>query len=353
MDTGHRPRVLIVSRHDPLEPRPQPLQTLGAADGLAAAGAQVTLLMDAPAHRDRNTVEAHLGRPLHPRLALHFAEGKHPGVRGLRRRWATVHLISAGADAVLSRDMRVTAQLASLGCLVPPRIHEWHSLPTALGQGDEGEVGAAHGADAHLFVSEGLRDLVVGSFEIRVPSLVVGNGCSLDPGAAQRALAGLEAANRVLGASLLRGPADDALAEQLNGLSADIELVRTGPGTELGVLSPAELAQALPGCLCQLALYRDDRNTREFASPLKVAGALSTGVPLVASDLPSVRALVADGETALLVPVGDAAALASAIDRLDRDRALAHRLAGAALEQAPEHSWQRRGERLLAFVEAL
>jgi hypothetical protein len=353
VEKTHRPRVLIVSRHDPLAPRPQPLQTLWAADGLAAAGARVTLLMDAPAPRDRAMIEAHLGRSLHPRLALHFAEGAHPGVRGVRRRWATVRLIAAGADAVLSRDMRVTAQLASLGRLVPPRIHEWHSLPTALGQGDEGEAAAARGADAHLFVSPGLRDRIVDGFEIRGPVLVAGNGCLLDPAAAQRALTGLETAHRVLGASLLRGPADDALAEQLDGLPATLELVRLGPGTPRGLLSPAEVAATLPGCLCQLALYRDDRNTREFASPLKVAGALSTGVPLVASDLPTVRALVAHGETALLVPAGDARALTEAIHRLDRDRALARRLAGAALEQAPRHSWRRRGERLLALVEAL
>ena len=353
MDTTHRPRLLVVSRFDPLAPRPQPLLTRWAADGLAAAGARVTLLMDAVEPRDRAAVEAHLGRPLHARMALRFAASAHPGVRGLRRRWAMVRAIAAGVDAVLTRDMRVTAQLASLAPLGPPRIHEWHALPTALGQRDEGEARAARGADAHLFVSQGLADRVISTFEIRKPSLVVPNGCHPDSEAARRAVGELPSARRVLGASLLRGPADDALVDGLDPLPGGLELVRTGPGTPRGVLSPAELADLLPGSLCQLALYRDDRNTRKFASPLKVAGALASGVPLVASDLPTVSALVRPGEDALLVTPGDGPALRDAIDRLHRDRALATRLAEAALARAPDRSWRRRGERVLALVEAL
>lgn len=49
---------------------------------------------------------------------------------------------------------------------------------------------------------------------------------------------------------------------------------------------------------------------------LVVAEALACGCPVVAHDLPAVRALVHHGESGLMVPAGDTAALAAAIERL-------------------------------------
>jgi glycosyltransferase involved in cell wall biosynthesis len=53
---------------------------------------------------------------------------------------------------------------------------------------------------------------------------------------------------------------------------------------------------------------------------------LSLGKPLVATDLPGARALVADGENGWLVPPGDAGAMAEAIARFARDPGLAARM---------------------------
>ncbi|MCW5700230.1 MAG: glycosyltransferase family 4 protein, partial [Rhodospirillales bacterium] len=50
--------------------------------------------------------------------------------------------------------------------------------------------------------------------------------------------------------------------------------------------------------------------------PKSLLEAAASAVPMVATDVPGCRALVVDGETGLLVPVRNAAALAEAIDRL-------------------------------------
>lgn len=63
--------------------------------------------------------------------------------------------------------------------------------------------------------------------------------------------------------------------------------------------------------------------------PCKVYDALAVGVPLITADTPAVRRLLRDGQHALLVPPGDARALAEAIMRLKRDPALGARLAAA------------------------
>jgi glycosyltransferase involved in cell wall biosynthesis len=63
--------------------------------------------------------------------------------------------------------------------------------------------------------------------------------------------------------------------------------------------------------------------------PNKAFQALACGTPLVTADTPAARELLVDGESALLVPPGDPAALAAAVRRLAADPGLARRLSAA------------------------
>jgi glycosyltransferase involved in cell wall biosynthesis len=94
----------------------------------------------------------------------------------------------------------------------------------------------------------------------------------------------------------------------------------------------------------------DSATARLFTSPLKLFEAMASGRPVVASDLPSIREVLVHEQNALLVPAGDSRALASAIDRLLRDRDLARRLAARAFEDGRAYSWDRRAEALEDFL---
>lgn len=69
--------------------------------------------------------------------------------------------------------------------------------------------------------------------------------------------------------------------------------------------------------------------------PLVLIEAAALGKPIVATDIDGNRDIIADGETGLLVPPGDPAAIASAAGRLLDDPALSARLAARARAEIP------------------
>jgi len=72
--------------------------------------------------------------------------------------------------------------------------------------------------------------------------------------------------------------------------------------------------------------------------PHTVVEALAVGTPVISTDVGGVPEVVRDGENGLLVPAGDAAALAAAIERFFGDDELRERLAGAAVESVAGHT---------------
>ena len=82
--------------------------------------------------------------------------------------------------------------------------------------------------------------------------------------------------------------------------------------------------------------------------PHVIVEALAVGTPVIASAVGGVPEVVRDGENGLLVPAGDADALAAAIRRLLGDDDLRARLAAAAAPSVESYS----AERLLGQIEA-
>jgi glycosyltransferase involved in cell wall biosynthesis len=72
--------------------------------------------------------------------------------------------------------------------------------------------------------------------------------------------------------------------------------------------------------------------------PHTVVEALAVGTPVISTAVGGVPEVVRDGENGLLVPVGDAAALAGAIERFFADGALRARLAGSAASSVAGHT---------------
>lgn len=89
-----------------------------------------------------------------------------------------------------------------------------------------------------------------------------------------------------------------------------------------------------------------------YTSPLKVFESLAAGMPLVCSDLPSLRDILAPDREAVFVAADDARALAAGIRRLAGDDGLRAALAAAGRERAREHTWDARARRLCDWMGA-
>ena len=110
---------------------------------------------------------------------------------------------------------------------------------------------------------------------------------------------------------------------------------------------PDELARAG----CALGIFGTTAKAARVI-PNKAFQALACGAPLVTADTPAARELLRDGESALLVPPGDPAALAAALRILAGDPALAERIAvGGRAVYEREASERVLGKRWLGLLE--
>lgn len=120
----------------------------------------------------------------------------------------------------------------------------------------------------------------------------------------------------------------------------------------LGFVQPGRVkslyARARVG-VCPLPSGESEVSER-FTSPLKLLDMMAWGVPVVASNIPSIRQIAEDGKTALLVPPNDERALAQAIRHLLENRPFALRLAAAARIVVQQYSWKCRAQRLAGFL---
>jgi glycosyltransferase involved in cell wall biosynthesis len=135
------------------------------------------------------------------------------------------------------------------------------------------------------------------------------------------------------------------LAKLLTDRPANLEHV---PWVEYHLL-PAELH----GAGCALGIFGTTGKAQRVI-PNKAFQALACGTPLVTADTPAARELLANGDSAMLVPPGDPAALADAVRALAADARLAERVAAGGRTAYERHASEAvLGERWRGIIERL
>jgi len=92
-------------------------------------------------------------------------------------------------------------------------------------------------------------------------------------------------------------------------------------------------------------------NLALWMSPLKIFEYMSAGKPIVTSDLPVIREILTDGDTALLCNPSSLEAWERAVTALSKDTALRHKLSKNSLILFTEkYTWKKRAEQILEAI---
>ena len=89
-----------------------------------------------------------------------------------------------------------------------------------------------------------------------------------------------------------------------------------------------------------------------YTSPIKLFEYMAAGVPIVASDLPSIRAILPD-DAGFFAEAGSAADFAAALREALAPDALPREKAERALKESEKYSWQNQAGILIAFIKSL
>lgn len=118
-----------------------------------------------------------------------------------------------------------------------------------------------------------------------------------------------------------------------------------------GAVPHADVTRELRRARVGLCLLPQDVDhvSNAFTSPMKLLEMMAAGVPVVATDLPSVRSVCSHDREAVLAPPFPAA-LAASVEGLLADPDKARTLADAARARARDFSWERRAEKVEALA---
>ncbi len=108
---------------------------------------------------------------------------------------------------------------------------------------------------------------------------------------------------------------------------------------------PAELLAVTASAHIGVTLLEDTCLNHRFALPNKLFEYLMADLPVVASDLPEIRGVVAGFEVGELVDPGNPASIAAGIQRLVDDPSRRAACAGRAREACETFSWEKASER--------
>jgi glycosyltransferase involved in cell wall biosynthesis len=91
-----------------------------------------------------------------------------------------------------------------------------------------------------------------------------------------------------------------------------------------------------------VAPFPNSEHYAYYMSPLKLFEYMAGGVPILTTDLPSIREVLQHGETAWLVKPGNPADLAAGIKHLLTETCLKNTLSSAARKAVTKHTWEQR-----------
>lgn len=380
----------------PME-RANSIQVVNTCHALARIGVKTHLLVRRMDGRSDEACLAYYGLAPHPKLVIHRLPtlNTHRSERvwnrsfqllalasimrlGMRRDVRAILLRETGLTRLLIRAKpllraKIVFEMHTIEHMVKRFYHELMSDQGPLRHREEEQIRERERqicecADGIVFISDALRRMALQELGTPRRSVVVHDAAAPAAKATGTRRSGVVYVGQLYpwkGVDILIRAMKD-VADRLTivgGLPYENDMIRLkGLAQEVGVeekvdfvgfVPPSKVAGYLASAQAAVLPLPDNVMSRHFTSPLKLFEYMAHGVPIVASDLPTVREILTDGKDAVLVKAGDPKALAEGIRKALEDPRWAARLSAAALRRAGEYTWEARAVRLAGFVRGL
>ena len=121
----------------------------------------------------------------------------------------------------------------------------------------------------------------------------------------------------------------------------------------LGEVSHSQIYSYSKKCDVLVAPFPENEHYNYFMSPLKIFEYMASKRPIIATDLPSIREVLVNGENSILVPPSDSKALADAIISLKEDSSYAEKISNQAFSDViKKYTWQIRVKNIITFIKS-
>lgn len=369
--------------------RANSIQIVNTCHALARSGVRLHLVVRRTGWRSTAQCLAFYGLTPHPNLIVHrlpvlnthwsYPLWNYSFALGALS-WILSRRVLAGADLVYVRDLGLARILLAhrrvFGLPVLYESHEishliYRSLHTHLADVprlddrvvariEANERFVYRGADDVIAITAALAELVETTFNPPRPVTVVPDGVRLGTQQERvlsqtiyyigqlypwkgvdvlvRAMAHLPGRELVV----VGGLPYESDTDRLKKLAGDLGVA--GRVDFKGFVPPSEVATHLARAAVVVLPLPDNLMARSFTSPLKLFEYLACGVPIVASDLPSIREILEHERNALLVEPENPQALAGAIERLLSDETPSQRLSRQARLDVRTYTWEKRAD---------
>ena len=97
--------------------------------------------------------------------------------------------------------------------------------------------------------------------------------------------------------------------------------------------------------------YQHSLEHAQSISPMKLFEAMAAGRPIIASNIPTIREIIEDGETGILVDPTDIEGWIKAVRMLKKNPDLAVKLGFKCREKASDYTWQARARKIVKGIE--
>ncbi len=119
----------------------------------------------------------------------------------------------------------------------------------------------------------------------------------------------------------------------------------------VGPVSHTDVSLYSSACDCLVAPFPRNDHYSYYMSPMKIFEYMASQRPMIVTDLPSLREIVKDSVTGIIVQPSDPKGLAMAVERVTTDKELADTLANDAYTEVSEkYTWHKRAQKILAFL---